>query len=461
MRKFLAILTAITLLASLLAGCGGSDLTVSVQSVGMLTGLGSVGAYDRFAGVVESGETVNVDRNEQMELGETKVKAGDVVKQGDVLFTYNTETLSLDLEKLQLELEQLKSGISTKKDQIKELEKEKKEASKDDQLEYTLQIQTLEVDVKEAEYSVTAKQKEIDRTKETLKDSSVVTPVDGTIKSVNSDGGVDQMGNPKSYIVITQSGDFRIKGVLNELSSLSEGAAVLIHSRADDSTWRGTVSKIDRENPTQGSGMGMMYTSSYYGGSSDEMSSTSNYPFYVELESSENLMLGQHVYIEPDQGQGEKEGFHLSAYYIASADSDPYVWAANKNDKLEKRSITLGDYDEALDEYEVIGGLELSDYIADPNEPCEEGASVTYYDENSFGGANNGGEPAAPIGGEDIVPEGEDLISEGDTPIDGAIVPEGEIIPYDTFEDIAGAVDTGVTEGSTAPEVPLEAVPAR
>ena len=29
--------------------------------------------------------------------------------------------------------------------------------------------------------------------------------------------------------------------------------------------------------------------------------------FYVNLDSSEGLMLGQHVYIEPDEGQDEKK----------------------------------------------------------------------------------------------------------------------------------------------------------
>ena len=69
-----------------------------------------------------------------------------------------------------------------------------------------------------------------------------------------------------------------------------------------------------------------------------------SYPFYVELDSSDGLMLGQHVYIERDIGQDEqKDGLWISDYYIVDADTnEPYVWAANDKKKLEKRYVTLG-----------------------------------------------------------------------------------------------------------------------
>ena len=66
-------------------------------------------------------------------------------------------------------------------------------------------------------------------------------------------------------------------------------------------------------------------------------------------------MLGQHVYIEMDEGQeSQKTGIWLSEVYIVDADTDsPYVWAADKKGKLEKRSVILGQHDEELGEYEI------------------------------------------------------------------------------------------------------------
>ena len=59
-----------------------------------------------------------------------------------------------------------------------------------------------------------------------------------------------------------------------------------------------------------------------------EGSGSSNYPFYVELESSEGLLMGQHVYMEMDYGQGEKreDGLWLDEYMIDMTDPDaPFV----------------------------------------------------------------------------------------------------------------------------------------
>ncbi len=79
-------------------------------------------------------------------------------------------------------------------------------------------------------------------------------------------------------------------------------------------------------------------------GSSDDQTSSSTYPFYVNLDSSDGLMLGQHVYIEADEGQDEeKSGIWLNDYFIVDADTDnPYVWVSGDNNKLEKRSVVLG-----------------------------------------------------------------------------------------------------------------------
>ena len=102
--------------------------------------------------------------------------------------------------------------------------------------------------------------------------------------------------------------------------------------------------------------------------SGDSQTSSTTYPFYVELQSSEGLMLGQHVYIEPDEGQEEKkEGLWISEFYIVDADTNsPYVWAADKDKRLEKRFIKTGQTDEINGDCEIVSGLGENDYIAYP-----------------------------------------------------------------------------------------------
>lgn len=383
MRKNVMRLAALGLvLALLLCGCAEkSDVTVSVQSVAMLTGQGSVGLMNRYAGLIEAGQTVSIEKDPDMQIKEIKVSVGDKVKTGDVLFDYDTESMGLDLEKKQLELEQLKVSIETKTQQIASLEKEKAKASKSSQLDYTLQIQELQVDISEANINITAKEKEIERVQNLLDQSEVRSTVDGSIQTINENGATDDYGNPQPFMTVAQTGDYRVKGTINEQNAMSlmPGMPVIIRSRVDETvTWTGTVERIDLENPVQNNNQ-------YYYGPSDEMTQSSKYPFYILLDTDEGLMLGQHVYIEPGTAQEEAPtGLMLPSYFVVDAETSPYVWAANSKDKLEKRAVTLGTFDEEAGAYEILEGLSTDDFIAFPDETCVAGAKVTKYSEENF-----------------------------------------------------------------------------
>ena len=147
----------------------------------------------------------------------------------------------------------------------------------------------------------------------------------------------------------------------------------LVPRTEENAAWTGTVTLVDYENPSQGSD-----TDSYYGMSSDEMTSASKYPFYVELDSTEGLMLGQHLYIELDTGE-DTPGVGISGGFLCyNEDGSAFVWA-EKNGKLEKRDVTLGDYDPMTDVQKITDGLSFEDYIAYPDpELCRSGAPTTH-----------------------------------------------------------------------------------
>lgn len=417
MKKWVSVL-AIGLSAAMITGCGGnsdSSAVISVDSVGNITGLGSVGVSDKFSGMVVSEEEVKVEKNSSLSVKEVKVKEGDVVKTGQVLFTYDTDSLQLTLEKQQLELEQLKATIENKTKENKQLQKDAKGAKGSTKLEYTVQIQSNEADIKEAEYNSKLKEKEIEETQKSIEDVNVTSPIDGTVKSIASnsqdgngsdafssdddsgDDGSSDGSTKSAFIVLTKSDSLEIKGTLNELSarSLSEGMQLLIRSRTDSSqTWTGTLNRIDWEKGSTSSGNSMMSSDS-----SDSSTSSTKYPFYVTLDSEDGLILGQHVYIETNvdgSDASDEAAFSLPSYYIVDADTDsPYVWA-EKGSKLEKKSVELGTYDEEMDEYPVISGLELTDYIAFPSEDCKAGEKTEHADEaNADSGNADGGNAGA------------------------------------------------------------------
>ncbi|MBQ8914494.1 MAG: hypothetical protein IJ054_10695, partial [Lachnospiraceae bacterium] len=177
-----------------------------------------------------------------------------------------------------------------------------------------------------------------------------------------------------AYITIMAMGEYRIKGTASELNvrSMSKGDPVIVHSRLDETlTWKGTIQSVDLEH-TENNNNNMYY---YDGGNSE---STSNYPFYVTLENTDGLILGEHLFIEPDYGQSEvKEGVWLSEFYIVEESGGSYVWVENSKGKIEKRKVTLSDYDEMMMSYLITSGLSNDDYIAFPEARIKEGMKTT------------------------------------------------------------------------------------
>ena len=374
--KVLALALAVCLAVSM-AACSEQSTAVYVQSVKDLTGFGGIAPGDRFAGLVVSENVAEINKDSEKTVEELLVREGDDVVEGQELFRYDMEQLQLTLDKQKLELEQLLGSIESYKSQIEELQKQLTRVWKaSDKLQYTVEIQSLEVDLKEAELNVKAKEAEILRSEEILVNASVLSPVTGRIQSI-SENGTDNYGNPLPYITIQQSGSYRAKGMLGELQrgGIMEGTQLKIFSRTNaDQVWYGTVALVDYENPSQGSDYDM-----YYGGSSNPMSSSSKYPFYVELADTTGLILGQHVYMELDVPEEEPKLAISAAFILIEDENTGWVWAESGRGRLEKRQVKLGEYDPMTDTFEIEEGLTEEDFIAFPDEElCKEGVPTTH-----------------------------------------------------------------------------------
>ena len=391
---------------------GSGDTVVYVSKVSVITGA-ETAATNRFAGVVEPQETVNVKIESGRKVKEVQVKTGEEVKKGQLLFEYDLSSIEDDLKQAQLDLDRLKNEQISLTEQISTLEAEKKKAKAEDQLSYTIEIETNKMNLKKNEYSQKSKQSEIDKLQSATQNTEVRSEIDGVIQKIDtskmtSDDGdsvddssamdstssSDSSSDSSAFITILSTGAYRVKGKVNEQNrdSIVPGEAVIIRSRVDSSkTWKGTMGSIDVNNGTSDDSSNDMYFGMSSTSSDDQTTSTS-YPFYVELDSSENLMLGQHVYIERDIGQDDqKDGLWLSDYYILDTDTnEPYVWAANDKNRLEKRYVTLGKHDDDLGEYEIVDGLTKKDAIAFPTEALEEGEKTEVGDlaQTMSGGAD-------------------------------------------------------------------------
>lgn len=416
MKKITAILLGVCLLIGVMSACGGNaEDAVAVQKVSDITAQGSVGVVNRYAGLVVSGETATVKKGDKKVL-ETYVKEGDFVTEGDVLFCYDNEAMELQLSKLLLELEGYENTIMNAEEDIPNLERQRDAAPAAQQLTYSLQIQELQANVREATYNKGLKEREIENLQEALEDTDVRAPISGRVMSVRDSDDTTGYGDSGSdaYITIMDMTTYQVKGTINELNvgTLSEGMNVLVRSRLDESiTWSGVLESIDWENTVQDN------NNYYYSWSSgNEMTNSSKYPFYVKLNDVTGLILGQHVYIEPDYGQQEvREGLWLPEYYIVDADASAYVWAANGRGRLEKRSVSIGEYDAERCEYQIISGLKETDYIAFPMEGLAAGMTTQVYEDAS--GYTSGGDAVfGAVGGGYYASGGN--ASDGDAPVE-------------------------------------------
>ena len=433
--KKAAFLLALVMLLGLLPGCGQAEGEASVQSVSMICGLGSVGLADRFGGIVSPLGETKIKKDDSLTVDTIKVKVGDSVAVGDVLFTYDLSELQRNLEKAQLELEQQQNQLENKESEKKDLEEQRDQTGDDAaRREYTLQIREANPDILTYKANISSKKKDIEKVQNNLKNASVKSEVAGEVQAINENGGSDNNGNPLPFMTIVETSGFRVKGYVNEnnAAALREGTEVIIRSRVSDQTWKGSVDTVDWNNPVQ--------QQSYY---DSDTSLSSKYPFYVTLDEGDGLLLGQHVYIEPDYGQEDEQdasAINLPSYFISDPDGKPWVWAQSSKGKLEKRDLKLGEYNADTDTYPVLEGLTAEDYIAYPDESLKAGMACVTYDDATFDPGTNGGTNGGMDGGVD----GGMIDGSADVPMDeGGYVDGGQRVDGDD----SGVVTMPAVEG--------------
>ena len=394
MKTFLKVLLTLAILAGL--GYGGwyayntylaqtpQEGTVYVQSVSVITGVGPAGQRNRYSGVVEAKNVVKLDPDKDLTVKECFVAAGDKVVKGQRLFSYDVESMQIAFEQLQLDILGLENGIQTGEAKVESLKKKLATVKEFKKYEIQMDIQTEELEVRKKKYELSGKTKQAEDMEEALKNTVVYSPVTGTVRSVKTgdSSGQDYYSyggstEDTAYITIVAGNDYCVKGTVSEqtIHTLQEGMDVRILSRVDDSIWPGRIYKINTEETKQNG-------SRYYYYDSDSGEQASKYDFFVELDNNEGLLMGQHVYIELGSGADqESDALLLPLYYVVENEGQPFVYAADGENRIEKRTVTLGDQDEENGTVAILDGLSYLDRIAFPDETVQVGmlASETAY----------------------------------------------------------------------------------
>ena len=355
-----------------------NNQNIYVQKVSTI--IGSSYTENRYSGVVESSETVDINQDGNKSITDMYVEAGQKVSKGDKLFSYDTTEASNSIAQKKLDIEAQNNEIQAQNNTIADYKAELNKGG--DKVEIQARINDASFAIRQAQNTIKATQTEIDQLNKQIENSTVLSTIDGIIKEVNKDGGTDESGNQKPLVSITQTTDFRVKGSISEMGTISEGTSVIVRSRVnEDQIYKGTVTKVETDPQSNSN-------NNFYGADSSE--SASKYPFYVSLDNNKGLMLGQHVYIEADNGQStKKKGIWLDASFIVSDDNgNSYVWVS-ENGKLKKRKVELGKTDEETYTTKIKSGLSVDDYIAWADDSYSEGMkTTTEYQTETDGDAN-------------------------------------------------------------------------
>lgn len=355
-----------------------SNGNIYVQKVSTI--IGSSYTENRYSGVVESSETVDINQDGNKSITDMYVKEGQKVSKGDKLFSYDTTEAANSIAQKKLDIEAQNNEIAAQNNTIEDYKAELNKGG--DKVEIQARINDASYAIRQAQNTIKATQTEIDQLNKQIENSTVLSTIDGIIKEVNKDGGTDESGNQKPLVSITQTTDFRVKGSISEMGTISEGTSVIVKSRVnEDQIYKGTVTKVETEPQSNSN-------NNFNGADSSE--SASKYPFYVSLDNNKGLMLGQHVYIEVDNGQStKKKGIWLDASFIVSDDNgNSYVWVSERG-KLKKRKVELGKTDEETYTTKIKSGLSVDDYIAWADDSYSEGMkTTTEYQTETDGDAN-------------------------------------------------------------------------
>lgn len=357
---------------------GNNNQNIYVQKVSTI--IGSSYTENRYSGVVESSETVDINQDGNKSITDMYVKAGQKVSKGDKLFSYDTTEAANSIAQKKLDIEAQNNEIQAQNNTIADYKAELNKGG--DKVEIQARINDASYAIRQAQNTIKTTQTEIEQLNKQIENSTVLSTIDGIIKEVNKDGGTDESGNQKPLVSITQTTDFRVKGSISEMGTISEGTSVIVRSRVnEDQIYKGTITKVETDPQSNSN-------NNFNGADSSE--SASKYPFYVSLDNNKGLMLGQHVYIEADNGQStKKKGIWLDASFIVSDDNgNSYVWVSERG-KLKKRKVELGKTDEETFATKIKSGLSVDDYIAWADDSYSEGMkTTTEYQTETDGDAN-------------------------------------------------------------------------
>ena len=121
-----------------------------------------------------------------------------------------------------------------------------------------------------------------------------------------------------------------------------------------------------------------------------EEDNTSYYPFIGYIKDTENIIKGEYIKLTIPMGESDEGGIYLGQAFIRRVEGKNYVMKRGADGRLVRQEVSLGKIVNG-ENYEIISGLETSDYIAFPyGKNVKEGAKTEEQSANEFWEEANG-----------------------------------------------------------------------
>lgn len=206
--------------------------------------------------------------------------------------------------------------------------------------------------IKELEFNIRLAEAEYKIMQAELSDGNIYAEIDGEVVSLLTEE--EAQGGMQPLIKVSGGGGFFVEGSVSELEKdrLKPGQEVTINDWNTGNTYTGEVRSIGDfpSGDDNWNGMGNP-TASYY-------------PFQVFISGEADLQAGRYVSVTYSTSSSEN-GVYLENPFVRTEQGRSYVFAMDKNGKLEKRYVTVGK--SLWGSYkEILSGVSEDDFLAFP-----------------------------------------------------------------------------------------------
>lgn len=321
-------------------------------------------------------KSANVAPSISGEVKTVLVKAGDIVKRGQALFTITNDDLDISVSKAYASLLQAKQSLSDAEYQLSSAQSNQttinndSRSTDDQKIQAAQKVSSSSVAIEVAKVNVQSAQSSYTLAKKTASERTVITPIAGTVTSVNVSGG-DTIGNSSGQSSNSgQSSSTSSSSSQSQNSSSSFSSASVVINDLTSLTASVLLNEVDASSVKAGQAVSMTFDAIddltltgkvlEVGATGTESSGVVTYPVTILFDSLDNRLKPQMSVTAVITTNIKQDVLMVANSAIKTSGTESYVLLM-KDGIPTKQTVTIGI---ANDSYtEIASGLSENDTV--------------------------------------------------------------------------------------------------